>query len=29
MWYEAQITAPGFHAYGATLVGIPVLAESF
>ncbi|MBE9053267.1 acylase [Nostocales cyanobacterium LEGE 11386] len=29
LWYEAQITAPGFHAYGATLVGIPVLAIAF
>ncbi len=29
MWYEAQITAPGIDAYGATLVGIPVLAIAF
>lgn len=29
LWYEAQITAPGFHAYGATLLGIPVLAIAF
>ncbi|MBG1258970.1 acylase [Nostoc sp. BAE] len=29
LWYEAQITAPGFDAYGAALVGIPVLAIAF
>lgn len=29
LWYEAQITAPSIDAYGATLVGIPVLAIAF
>lgn len=29
LWYEAQVTAPGINAYGATLVGIPVLAIAF
>ncbi|WP_096589761.1 penicillin acylase family protein [Calothrix sp. NIES-2098] len=29
VWYEAQITASGMNAYGATLVGIPVLAIAF
>lgn len=29
LWYEAQITAAGMDAYGATLVGIPVLAIAF
>ncbi len=29
LWYEAQLTAPGFDAYGAALVGIPVLAIAF
>jgi acyl-homoserine-lactone acylase len=29
LWYEAQITAPGIDAYGATLVGIPVLSIAF
>ncbi|MBD2414290.1 acylase [Nostoc calcicola FACHB-389] len=29
LWYEAQIAAPGIDAYGATLVGIPVLAIAF
>lgn len=29
LWYEAQIKAPGIDAYGATLVGIPVLAIAF
>jgi acyl-homoserine-lactone acylase len=29
LWYEAQITAPGIDAYGATLVGIPVLTIAF
>jgi acyl-homoserine-lactone acylase len=29
LWYEAQITAPGMNAYGAALVGIPVLAIAF
>jgi acyl-homoserine-lactone acylase len=29
LWYEAQITAPGIDAYGATLLGIPVLAIAF
>lgn len=29
LWYEAQITAPGIDAYGATLVGLPVLAIAF
>ncbi len=29
-WFEAQLSAPGvFDAYGATLVGIPVLAIAF
>lgn len=29
-WFEAQLTAPGvYDAYGATLVGIPVLAIAF
>ena len=28
-WYEAQVTAPGINAYGASLVGIPVLAIAF
>lgn len=29
LWYEAQITAPGINASGATLVGIPVLNIAF
>jgi len=29
LWYEAQITTPDINAYGATLVGIPVLAIAF
>ncbi|WP_414582627.1 acylase [Scytonema sp. PCC 10023] len=29
LWYEAQVTAPGIDAYGAALVGIPVLAIAF
>jgi len=29
LWYEAQITAPGINAYGAALVGIPVLNIAF
>ncbi len=29
LWYEAQITAPGINAYGATLVGVPVLTIAF
>ncbi|RUR77033.1 acylase [Chlorogloeopsis fritschii PCC 9212] len=29
LWYEAQINAPGIDAYGATLVGVPVLAIAF
>jgi len=29
LWYEAQLTAPGIDAYGATLVGVPVLAIAF
>lgn len=29
LWYEAQITAPGINAYGASLVGIPVLNIAF
>jgi acyl-homoserine-lactone acylase len=29
LWYEAQITAPGINAYGASLVGVPVLAIAF
>ena len=29
LWYEAQITAPDMDAYGATLVGAPVLAIAF
>ncbi|HEY9814213.1 MAG TPA: penicillin acylase family protein, partial [Candidatus Obscuribacterales bacterium] len=28
-WYEAQLVGPGIDAYGATLVGIPVLAIAF
>jgi iron complex outermembrane receptor protein len=28
-WYEAQLTAPGVDAYGAALVGIPVLNIAF
>ena len=27
--YEAQLTAPGIDAYGATLVGMPVLVIAF
>ena len=29
LWYEAQLTAPGIDAYGAALVGMPVLAIAF
>lgn len=29
LWYEAQLSAPGMNAYGATLVGMPVLAIAF
>ena len=29
LWYEAQITAPGIDAYGASLVGIPVVNIAF
>jgi acyl-homoserine-lactone acylase len=29
LWYEAQLTAPGIDAYGASLVGIPVLSIAF
>lgn len=28
-WFEAQLTAPGVDAYGATLVGLPVLGIAF
>ena len=28
-WYEAHLTAPGINAYGAALVGIPVLSIAF
>ncbi|NJM65761.1 MAG: acylase [Acaryochloris sp. RU_4_1] len=29
LWYEAQLTAPGIDAYGASFVGIPVLNIAF
>ena len=29
LWYEAQLSTPDIDAYGATLVGIPVLAIAF
>ncbi len=29
LWYEAQLTAPEIDAYGATLVGFPVLTIAF
>jgi acyl-homoserine-lactone acylase len=29
LWYEAQLTAPGIDAYGASLVGVPVLNIAF
>lgn len=29
LWYEAQLSAPRMDAYGATLVGMPVLAIAF
>ncbi|MBP5971919.1 acylase [Brasilonema sp. CT11] len=29
LWYEAQLKTPDIDAYGATLVGIPVLAIAF
>jgi len=29
LWYEAQLTAPEIDAYGATLVGLPVLEIAF
>jgi acyl-homoserine-lactone acylase len=28
-WYEAHLVGPGIDAYGATLVGLPVLAMAF
>jgi acyl-homoserine-lactone acylase len=28
-WYEAHLAAPGIDAYGATLVGLPILAIAF
>ncbi|MGH7563363.1 MAG: acylase [Gemmatimonadota bacterium] len=28
-WFEAQLVAPGIDAYGATLVGLPLLAIAF
>jgi acyl-homoserine-lactone acylase len=28
-WFEAQLTAPGVDAYGATLVGMPILGLGF
>ena len=28
-FFEAQLTAPGINAYGAALVGMPVLAIAF
>lgn len=28
-WMEAQLTAPGINAYGATLVGLPMLGIAF
>lgn len=29
LWYEAQLAAPGIDAYGATLLGFPVLTIAF
>ena len=29
LFYEAQLTSPGVNAYGATLVGLPILAIAF
>ena len=29
LWYEAQLTAPGINAYGAALVGQPLLGVAF
>lgn len=29
LWFESQLTAPGINAYGASLVGIPVLTIAF
>ncbi|NMG22717.1 acylase [Brasilonema bromeliae] len=29
LWYEAQLSTPDIDAYGATLVGVPVLAIAF
>ncbi|MCW3466007.1 acylase [Chitinophaga nivalis] len=29
LFFEAHLNAPGFHTYGATLIGIPVLAIAF
>jgi acyl-homoserine-lactone acylase len=29
LWYEAQLSAPGIDAYGATLLGMPVLGIAF
>lgn len=29
LFFEAQLSAPGYHAYGATLIGVPVLAIAF
>ncbi len=29
LWYEAHLNAPGMDVYGATLVGMPVLAIAF
>jgi acyl-homoserine-lactone acylase len=29
LWYEAQLSAPNVDVYGATLVGLPVLAIAF
>jgi len=29
LFFEAQLNAPGYHAYGVTLIGVPVLAIAF
>ena len=29
VWFEAQLTAPGYDAYGVTLVGVPVITIGF
>ena len=29
LWYEAHLRAPGLNAYGATLIGMPVLTIAF